>query len=168
VLRLIWDRLLAFCIVVAVGLLLVLSIVSNAVLNAIMQIFGDILPRPVDWLRTANFIFALVTVTLLFIMIYKVLPEVEIGWVEVLVGAVVTAILFMLGKFLIELYLGYSTSASVYGAAASLVILLTWVYYSAQILYFGAEFTKVYAKYRGQKTVPHAAKAAKTADHPIY
>jgi membrane protein len=165
---LIWDRLLAFCIVVGVGLLLLLSIVANAVLNATMQIFGDILPRHVDWLRTANFVFVLVTVTLLFIMVYKVLPDIEIGWVEVLVGAIVTAILFMLGKFLIELYLGYSTAASVYGAAASLVILLTWIYYSAQILYFGAEFTKVYAKYREHKIVPTEERAAMTADHHVH
>jgi membrane protein len=165
---LMWDRLLAFCIVVAVGLLLLLSIVANAVLNAMMQIFGDILPRHVDWLRTANFVFALVTVTLLFIMVYKVLPDIEIGWVEVLVGAIVTAILFMLGKFLIELYLGYSTAASVYGAAASLVILLMWIYYSAQILYFGAEFTKVYAKYRGHRIVPIEERASITSEHPVH
>jgi membrane protein len=165
---LIWDRFLAFCIVVGVGLLLLLSIVANAVLNATIQIFGDILPRHVDWLRTANFVFVLVTVTLLFIMVYKVLPGIEIGWVEVLVGSIVTAILFMLGKFLIELYLGYSTAASVYGAAASLVILLTWIYYSAQILYFGAEFTKVYAKYRGHRIVPTEERAAMTADHPAH
>jgi membrane protein len=165
---LIWDRLLAFCIVVAVGLLLLLSIVANAVLNAMMQIFGDILPRHVDWLRTANFVFVLVTVTLLFIMVYKVLPDIEIGWVEVLVGAIVTAILFMLGKFLIELYLGYTTAASVYGAAASLVILLTWIYYSAQILYFGAEFTKVYAKYRGHRIVPTEKRASMISERPVH
>jgi membrane protein len=165
---LIWDRLLAFCIVVVVGLLLLLSIVANAVLNAMMQIFGDILPRHVDWLQSANFVFALVTVTLLFIMVYKVLPDIEIGWVEALVGAIVTAILFMLGKFLIELYLGYSTAASVYGAAASLVILLTWIYYSAQILYFGAEFTKVYAKYRGHRFVPTEERASLTSEHPVH
>ena len=165
---LIWDRLLAFCIVVVVGLLLLLSIVANAVLNAMMQIFGDILPRHVDWLQSANFVFALVTVTLLFIMVYKVLPDIDIGWVEALVGAIVTAILFMLGKFLIELYLGYSTAASVYGAAASLVILLTWIYYSAQILYFGAEFTKVYAKYRGHRIVPTEERASMTSEHPVH
>jgi membrane protein len=165
---LVWDRLLAFCIVLAVGLLLLLSIVANAVLNAMMQIFGDILPPHVDWLRSANFVFVLVTVTLLFIMVYKVLPDIEIGWVEVGVGAMVTAVLFMIGKFLIELYLGYSTAASVYGAAASLVILLMWIYYSAQILYFGAEFTKVYARYRGHRTVPTEEPASITSGHPVH
>jgi membrane protein len=165
---LIWDRLLAFSIVLAIGVLLLLSIVANAVLNAMIQIFGDILPRHVDWLRTANFVFALVTVTLLFIMVYKVLPDIEIAWGEVLVGAMVTAVLFMIGKFLIELYLGYSTAASVYGAAASLVIFLMWIYYSAQILYFGAEFTKVYARYRGHRIVPREERASITSENPIH
>jgi membrane protein len=166
--RLIWDRLLAFSIVVGIGVLLLLSIVANAVLHAMMQIFGDMLSLQVNWLQSANFVFALVTVTLLFIMVYKVLPDIEIGWGEVLVGAIVTAVLFMLGKFLIELYLGYSTAASVYGAAASLVILLMWIYYSAQILYFGAEFTKVYAKHRGHRIVPTEDRVSMTSENPVH
>jgi membrane protein len=157
VLGLIRPRLLAFIMVLAIGFLLLLSIIANSVLTAVMQLFGDILPRPVDWLRTANFIFSFGLVTLLFAMIYKVLPNLDIAWGDVLVGAVATAVLFMVGKFLIELYLGYSSIASVYGAAGSLVILLMWIYYSAQILYVGAEFTKVYAQRRGLKTTPHEA-----------
>jgi membrane protein len=137
------------------------------VLNAIMQIFGDILPKPVDWLRTANFAFTLVIVTLLSAMLYKVLPNIEIAWSNVLMGAMVTALLFMLGKFLIELYLGYSSIASVYGAAGSLVVLLMWIYYSAQILYFGAEFTKVYAKYRGHRIVPAQEPAPMTQESQV-
>jgi membrane protein len=148
------ERFLAFSMVLGIGVLLLISIIANTILNATMQIFGDILPKPVDWLRTANFVFSLVVVTLLFTMLYKVLPDVEIGWEEVVIGAVVTALLFMLGKYLIELYLGYNSAASVYGAAASLVILLMWIYYSAQIFYFGAEFTKVYAKHRRRRIVP--------------
>jgi membrane protein len=161
---LIRERFLAFSIVLGIGVLLLLSILANAVLNAIMQIFGDILPGRVDWLRTANFVFSLVTVTLLFTLVYKVLPEVEIDWGEVLIGAVVTAMLFMIGKFLIELYLRYNTAASVYGTAASLVILLMWIYYSAQILYFGAEFTKVYAKHRRGRIVPPSESASVTPE----
>jgi membrane protein len=119
----------------------------------------------VDWLRTADFAFSFGVVTLLFAMIDKVLPDLDIAWSGVLIGAwsgvligaVVTAVLFMLGKFLIELYLGYSSFASVYGAAGSLVILLMWIYYSAQILYLGAEFTKVYTQRRGRKITPHEA-----------
>ena len=112
------------------------------------------LPSHVNWLQTVNFGFSFLIVTFLFAMVYKVLPEIEIAWKEVLIGAVFTAVLFMIGKFLIELYLRYSTTAVVYGAAGSLVILLIWIYYSAQIVYFGAEFTKVYAKYRGHRVVP--------------
>jgi membrane protein len=156
------ERFLAFTMVVGIGMLLLVSIMANTVLNATMQIFGDILPAQVDWLRTANFVFSFVIVTLLFAMVYKVLPDIDIGWAEVFTGAVVTAGLFMIGKYLIELYLGYSTAASVYGAAASLVILLMWIYYSAQILYFGAEFTKVYAKHTGHRIVP-IEEAASTA-----
>ena len=156
-LRLIWHRFLAFIMVLAIGFLLLLSIIANSVLTAVMQLFGDILPRQVYWLRTANFIFSYGLVTLLFAMIYKVLPNLDIAWGDVLVGAVATAVLFMAGKLLIELYLGYSSIASVYGAAGSLVILLMWVYYSAQILYLGAEFTKAYAQRRGRKIVPPEA-----------
>jgi membrane protein len=154
------ERFLAFSMVLGIGVLLLISIIANTMLNATMQIFGDILPKQVDWLRTANFVFSLVVVTLLFTMLYKVLPDVEIGWEEVVIGAVVTALLFMLGKYLIELYLGYNSAASVYGAAASLVILLMWIYYSAQIFYFGAEFTKVYAKHRGRRVVPTEERAS--------
>jgi membrane protein len=157
VLGLIRQRFLAFIMVLAIGFLLLLSILANSVLTAVTQLFGDILPRQVDWLRTANFIFSFGIVTLLFAMIYKVLPNLDIAWGDVLVGAVATAVLFMAGKFMIELYLGYSSIASVYGASGSLVILLMWVYYSAQILYVGAEFTKVYAQRRGCKIAPHEA-----------
>jgi membrane protein len=154
------ERFVAFSMVLGIAVLLLLSIIANAALNATMQIFGDILPKQVDWLRTANFVFSLVIVTLLFTMLYKVLPDVEIGWEEVMIGAVVTALFFMLGKYLIELYLGYNTAVSVYGAAASLVILLMWIYYSAQIFYFGAEFIKVYAKHRGSHIVPTEKQAS--------
>jgi membrane protein len=150
----VWDRFLAFSMVLIMSVLLLLSILANAVLKALLPTFSALLPSQVNWLQTVNLGFSFVIVTLLLAMIYKVLPEVEIAWEEVLVGAVVTAVLFMIGKFLIELYLRYSTTAVVYGAAGSLVVLLIWVYYSAQIVYFGAEFTKAYAKYRGHKIVP--------------
>jgi membrane protein len=153
------ERSLSFTMVLGIGILLLLSIVANTVLNAIIQISGNFLPGQVDWLRTANFVFSFGLVTLLCAMLYKVLPDVAIAWGDVLIGAVVTALLFMVGKFLIELYLGYSSVASVYGAAGSLVIFLLWIYYSAQILYFGAEFTKVYATRRGRRTIPTEERA---------
>jgi membrane protein len=164
---LMWDRFLAFSMVLGMSVLLLLSIMANAVLNALLAIFGAMLPRVVDWLQTVNFGFSLLIVTLLFVMVYKVLPDVEIAWEAVLVGAVVTGVLFMIGKFLIELYLRYSTTAVVYGAAGSLVILLMWIYYSAQIVYFGAEFTKVYAKYRGYRTVPTEDAASITQENLV-
>ncbi len=150
----IWDRFLAFGMVLGISVLLLLSIIANGMLKAILPIFGTMLPSHVNWLQTVNLGFSFVIVILLFTMVYKVLPDVEIAWEEVLIGALVTAVLFMIGKFLIELYLRYSTTAVVYGAAGSLVVLLIWIYYSAQIVYFGAEFTKAYAKYRGHKVVP--------------
>jgi membrane protein len=161
---LIWSRLLAFSMVLGMSILLLLSIMANAMLKAILPIFGTMLPSQVNWLQTVNFGFALVIVILLFAMVYKVLPDVEIAWEDVLIGAVVTGVLFMIGKFLIELYLRYSTTALVYGAAGSLVILLMWIYYSAQIVYFGAEFTKVLAKYRGHRVVPTENAASMTQE----
>jgi membrane protein len=151
---LIWDRFLAFGMVLGMSVLLLLSIIANAILKAVLPIFSMMLPSQINWLQTMNFGFSVVIVMLLFVMVYKVLPDVEIAWEEVLIGAAVTAVLFMIGKYLIELYLRYSTTALVYGAAGSLVVLLLWIYYSAQIVYFGAEFTKVYAKYRGHRVVP--------------
>ena len=160
----IWDRFLAFGMVLGISVLLLLSIIANAMLKAILPIFGTMLPSHVNWLQTVNFGFSFVIVILLFTMVYKVLPDVEIAWEEVLVGALVTAVLFMIGKFLIELYLRYSTTAVVYGAAGSLVVLLIWIYYSAQIVYFGAEFTKAYAKYRGHKVLPTKDATAMTQE----
>jgi membrane protein len=93
-------------------------------------------------------------VTLLFAMIFKVLPDAEIAWKDVWVGAILTAVLFNLGKFLLSLYLGKSSVASVYGAAGSLVVLLLWIYYSSQILLFGAEFTRLYAVQCGSRLRP--------------
>jgi membrane protein len=164
---LIWDRFLAFSMVLGMSVLLLLSIIANAMLKAILPIFSSMLPSQINWLQTMNFGFSLVIVMLLFVMVYKVLPDVEIAWEEVLIGAGVTAGLFMIGKYLIELYLRYSTTAVVYGAAGSLVVLLLWIYYSAQIVYFGAEFTKVYAKYRGHRVVPSENATSMTQERLI-
>jgi len=101
-----------------------------------------------------TFVVSFAFITLLFAMMYKFLPDVEIGWRDVWTGAVVTALLFTLGKFLIGLYLGKSSVASTYGAAGSLVIVLLWIYYSSQILFLGAEFTQVYATHYGSQIKP--------------
>jgi len=97
---------------------------------------------------------SIILLTLLFSMLYKMLPDVEISWEDVWVGGAITAILFTLGKFLLGLYLGMSTVSSAYGAAGSLVVLLLWVYYSAQIIFLGAEFTQVYARKYGSEILP--------------
>jgi membrane protein len=103
-------------------------------------------------LQTLNFLFSFGLVTLLFAMIYKILPAVRIAWRDVIIGSIITALLFSVGKFLIGLYLGNSAVASTYGAAGSVVLLLIWVYYSTQIFLLGAEFTKVYAHRYGSKS----------------
>ena len=101
-----------------------------------------------------NVAISFAVITLLFAAIYKVLPDVEIAWSDVWTGAAVTALLFTIGKLLIGLYLGHASVGSTYGAAGSLLVLLIWVYYSAQILLFGAEFTQVYAREYGTRIVP--------------
>lgn len=101
-----------------------------------------------------HFVVAFAVVTLLFAMIYRFLPDVKIAWRDVWIGAVITALLFTIGKFAIGLYLGHSSAASVFGAAGSLVVILLWIYYSTQILFFGAEMTQVYARRYGSNIVP--------------
>jgi membrane protein len=158
------DRFLSFVMVLSLGFLLLASILANTILTAIVQNFGDMLPGRALFLRLANFVLFLGIVTLLFAMIYKMLPDTTIAWGDVAIGAVATSILFAVGKFLIGLYLVYSSMVSAYGAAGSLVVVLVWVYYSAQIFYFGAEFTKVYATRRGHRVTPHEDAAVVTQE----
>ncbi len=103
-----------------------------------------------------NLVLTFVVITLLFATIFKVLPDARIKWKDVIIGAIVTALLFMLGKFGVTYYIGSSNIGSSYGAAGSLIILLLWVYYSAIILYFGAEFTKAYAANFGNRIYPNS------------
>jgi membrane protein len=138
-------RLLAVSLVLAIGFLLLVSLVASAAMAAIGQWGAPYLAR-VRWVfEIVNVAASVAMVTVLFAMIYKILPRVRIGWRDVWVGAGVTAVLFTIGKSLIGLYLGRSAVASGFGAAGSVVVLLAWVYYSAQIFLFGAEFTVVYA-----------------------
>lgn len=138
------NRFLSFSMVVGVGFLLLVSLVLTAGIAALGKWFGG----AVVW-QWANFLVSYAVITLLFAMVYKVLPSVKVEWRDVWVGAAVTAALFNLGKICIGLYLGKSAAASSYGAAGSLAVLLLWVYYSALVLFFGAEFTQVYARSRG-------------------
>jgi membrane protein len=164
VIGMIRDRFLSFTMVLSIGFLLLASMLANTILTAVVQNFGDLLPSRAYFLRLANFVLFLGIVTLLFAMIYKVLPDTTIAWSDVVIGAVATSLLFAIGKFLIGLYLVYSSVVSAYGAAGSLVVVLVWVYYSAQIFYFGAEFTKVYATRRGHRVAPQNAGAPVTQE----
>jgi membrane protein len=153
-LRMIKDRFWSFTVVLGIGFLLLVSLVLSAVLGALGHFLApSALPGGVYLWNGVNWVIWFGLVTLLFALIFKLLPAVEIKWRDVWVGAAVTAVLFALGKHLIGLYLGQSAWISGYGAAGSLVIVLLWVYYSSQILLFGAEFTYVYANWAGKPLV---------------
>ena len=137
------DRFIAFLMVLGIAFLLLVSLVVSAAVAAIGHVLGSDLPASVIVLQVINFVSTLGIGTVLFAIIYKVLPDAEIAWRDVWIGAGVTSFLFTIGQLLIGLYVGYSGAASAYGAAGSLVILLLWVFYSAQIFFFGAEFTQV-------------------------
>jgi membrane protein len=140
------QRFWSFTMVVGIGFLLLVSLAASAWLAAVGKFFSGLLPLPAVLMETTNAVLSFVVITFMFAVIYKLLPDVKIAWRNVWTGAAVTAVLFTIGKTLIGLYLGRSTVASVYGAAGSLIVILLWVYYSAQIVFFGAEFTKVYAR----------------------
>jgi membrane protein len=148
------DRLQSFALVVASGFLLLVSLIINASINALSTYLQDKVDLPFDLMQIINLILSLFILFVLFGLIYKVLPDVHINWGDVWVGALVTAGLFTLGKYLISLYLGTNTLGSTYGAAGSLVIFLLWVYYSSMILFLGAEFTQVYANKYGSGIRP--------------
>lgn len=150
---LIRQRLYAFFLVLGIGFLLLVSLVANAALAAFGKYFQSRLPTPELVLQTANFVVWFAVTTFVFALLYKVVPDVEIAWSDVVIGAAMTSLLFTLGKLVIALYLGKSSLASAYGAAGSLVVLLAWVYYSAQVFFLGAEFTQVYANTFGSHFV---------------
>lgn len=151
------QRLLAFTMILAIGFLLLVSLIISAMLSALDQVLTGMLPDLLPLLRLASFVFSLGVITLLFAMIYKFLPNARIAWRDVWVGAGVTAVLFTIGKTLIGIYLGNASIGSAYGAAGSLAIILVWVYYSTQILLLGAEFTEVYSRKFGSRILPASA-----------
>ena len=145
------SRLLSLGLVVSIGFLLLVSLVVSASLAALGTLWGGFFDN-FEWLlQIINFVVSLAVVTALFALMYKILPSVKIAWHDVWVGAVFTAILFTIGKLLVGLYLGKSGVVSGFGAAGSLAVLLLWVYYSAQIFLFGAEFTWQYAHELGSR-----------------
>lgn len=152
--RFVLGRLVSFTLVLGIGFLLLASLVVSAVLSALGEYIGAVLPMADFWLQLINFVISFLVIMLLFAMIFKFLPEVQLAWKDVWLGAAVTSALFSLGKFLIGFYLGRSEVGNTFGAAGSLAILLIWIYYSAQILFFGAEFTQVYSNRYGSRIVP--------------
>ncbi|MUG94665.1 YihY family inner membrane protein [Scytonema sp. UIC 10036] len=148
------QRFTSFAMVVAIGFLLLVSLVVSAVLAGIVGYFSHLLPG-IDFIwQVINFILGFAITTILFGLIFKVLPDVKITWNDVLIGAALTSLLFSIGRYLLGQYLGNGSFGSTYGAAGSLVVILAWVNYAAQILFFGAEFTQVYARKYGSRIVP--------------
>src|SRR5450432_592206 len=149
------NRLLSFSIIVSLGFLLLVSLS----LSALVEIFGNHLKSAypgisVDILYMINFILTVSITSFIFSVIFKVLPDAKINWRDVIIGAIATTILFLFGKFAISFYISKSNVGSTYGAAGSLIVLLLWIYYSAMIVYFGAEFTKYYAVEFGDQIKP--------------
>ena len=160
------DRLRSFSIAVGVGFLLLVSLVINALISGLQTYMNNWLPG-IPWVwQTANVVSSFFVIAVLFAMIYKFLPDAVISWKDVSIGAAVTAVLFTGGKYAIGIYLGRTATASAYGAAGSLVVLLFWVYYSALISFLGAEFTQVYARRYGPGIQPkeHAVRVGRKSD----
>ncbi|GAB3011086.1 YihY/virulence factor BrkB family protein [Spirosoma pulveris] len=160
-LKLIKDRLLSSSLVVSLGFLLLVSLIINGLILAMSDFLSRYLPGIGVYLVSGfNFLISTAVVSVLFAIIFKVLPDAKISWKDVRWGAFFTALLFMLGRYLIGLYIETTSTSSAYGAAGSLIVILTWIYYTAAILYFGAEFTQAYANHFGIKIEP--------ADYAVY
>jgi membrane protein len=149
------NRLLSFSLIVGMGFILLVSLIVSAVLTLLSDRLMRLLPNyTVALFEVVNTAIILIVISALFTVIFKILPDAIIAWKDALMGALLTAVLFLTGKFLIGYYIGRSNLGVTYGTAASIIILLTWVYYSAMILYFGAEFTKMYALQTGSGIKP--------------
>jgi len=153
--KMLQNRLLAFCMVFGLGILLFFSLVINIIMVTLSHLPNHFLPElTILLINGINLLLAFILMAVLFGIILKFLPDIIISWKDVRPGAIFTAILFMLGKYLIGLYIRYLVSGSVYGAAGSVIFLLIWIYYTAVILYVGAEFTQVYARAKGSMIKP--------------
>ena len=148
------SRFLSFALIAGIGFLLLISLVIEAAIKGFSHYLQSVLPGALTIVIPIYLIFDCVIVTAVFGMIFKILPNAVIRWRDVWVGAVLTAILFLIGKWALGMYLGSGAASSAYGAASSLITLLLWIYYSSQILLFGAEFTQVYAHVCGADIKP--------------
>jgi membrane protein len=156
VLILLKNRMLSLAIILTIGFVLLVSLLLNVALRAIVTYAESWVPVPAALLSGAELILSLVVITTLFAVIFKVLPDVVVDWQDVWVGAAITAVLFIAGRYGIAFYLAYTAPASTYGAAGSLVLILLWVYYSSLILFFGAALTKARVVAGGRAIVPRA------------
>jgi membrane protein len=151
----IWNmlkyRFLSFGMVLGIGFLLLVSLLLSAALTAMATYASSFFPIPPAAIHAMDFLFSVFFIAALMALIFKFLPDTKVAWGDVWVGAALTSLLFTAGKFLIGFYIGKSVTMSAYGAAGSVVIILAWIYYSAQLLYFGAEFTHVYSKECGSR-----------------
>lgn len=153
----IFSQLTSFAFLLGVGFLLLVSLLLSAIVGAMGSFFSYILPVPEFVLQFVNFALSFSITTLMFMAIFKWLPDVQIAWRDVWLGAVVTSALFTLGHLLLGIYLGKSGVTSTFGAAASLAVILVWIYYSSIIVYFGAEFTKVFSNRYGSHLLAREA-----------
>ncbi|MDM9379768.1 YihY/virulence factor BrkB family protein [Chlorogloeopsis sp. ULAP01] len=148
------KRLLSFAMVLVIALLLLLSFIGNTILIALVNFLNELVPGFGYLWQIISFLVSFGTTTLIFVLMYTILPDVEIAWRDTVVGAAITALLFLAGQFFFRLFLSQTNFGSAYGVAGSFVIIITWIFYAAHILFLGAEFTKVYAKQRGSPIVP--------------
>jgi membrane protein len=151
------QKLFSFGMVLSVGFLLLVLLILSAGLAVAGKFFGQMLPLPEAVFQAINFVVSFAVITILFALLFRYVPNRRIEWSDVWVGAIGTALLFTIGKFLLGLYLGKASVGSAYGAAGSLVAVIVWVYYSAQIFFFGAEFTRVHADAHAAKQPVAAA-----------
>jgi membrane protein len=152
--KFVFSRLLSFSMLLGIGFLLLVSLVASAALTALSHFLGNIPGFPQFALQVVNFVISLALISLLFALMFKFIPDIRIAWRSVWLGAIVTAVLFTVGKFLIGLYLGRGSVTNTFGTAGSLALILLWIYYSSQIVFLGAEFTQVYANRFGEKPTP--------------
>jgi len=155
--KLLINRVLSFSMIIGLGFLLIVSLIVNALLLAMSNYLLQLLPElPINVLSFVNTALIFFVISFLFSVIFKMLPDVRIKWKQVWPGAFVTSALFLLGKFLIGIYISNTNTVSLYGAASSIIVLLLWIYFSAAILYFGAEFTRAYIEYHGKNIEPNS------------
>ncbi|MHB8206080.1 YihY/virulence factor BrkB family protein [Mucilaginibacter sp.] len=152
--KLIENRFLSFSLIGSLGFLLVVSLIINILISALSDRIQHFFPDINIIIYIVNLVITFIVITVLFAIIFKVLPDVKISWKDVRSGAIFTALLFVLGQYLIGLYIKYFGNSSAYGAAGSIIVILTWIYYTSAILYIGAEFTQVYAEAIGSKIEP--------------